>query len=359
MKVLFIIRATAFDKPGGDTVQARNTAKYLKESGVEAELKLTSEQIDYSQYRLIHFFNIIRPADILKHAIKANLPYVISPVFMDYREYDRKMRGGLMGILGKIVPMDTMEYLKVLARRIKNRERVQSRLYLYWGHRRSVRHLVQYCQMLLPNSESEIKRLFGHYNTWQRYTVVPNGIDEEVFKPVTKMDERQQRGIICVAQVEGRKNQLNLIRAINPTGLHLTIIGKPTANSGPYFEACKKEAGGHVTFTDYIPLDDLLEYYRFSKLHVLPSWFETTGLSSLEAAAMGCNIVITRKGDTEEYFGDHAFYCDPADVSSIRKAVLKAYEAPVDTALEEMVRQRYTWRKAAEKTYGAYKKLGL
>ncbi len=56
----------------------------------------------------------------------------------------------------------------------------------------------------------------------------------------------------------------------------------------------------------------------------MPSWFETTGLSSLEAAAMGCNIVITRKGDAYEYFGDYAYYCDPESPDSIFKAIEKA-----------------------------------
>jgi len=39
---------------------------------------------------------------------------------------------------------------------------------------------------------------------------------------------------------------------------------------------------------------------------VLPSWFETTGLSSIEAGVMGCNIVITDKV-MQEYFSHHAF----------------------------------------------------
>ena len=66
MKVLFIIRATAFEKPGGDTIQAKMTAKYLKAHGVDVELKLTNEHIDYGRYQLMHFFNIIRPADIYR-----------------------------------------------------------------------------------------------------------------------------------------------------------------------------------------------------------------------------------------------------------------------------------------------------
>ncbi len=90
-------------------------------------------------------------------------------------------------------------------------------------------------------------------------------------------------------------------------------------------------------------------------MHVLPSWFETTGLSSLEAAAMGCNLVITRKGDTEEYFGDMAYYCEPDDISSIREAVLNAYSAPKNPKLKDHILENYTWNKTAEQTLNAYK----
>ena len=67
MKVLFISRATLFKDKGGDTVQLVNTADQLKELGVEVDIKLGDRRIDYEQYDLIHFFNIIRPADILYH----------------------------------------------------------------------------------------------------------------------------------------------------------------------------------------------------------------------------------------------------------------------------------------------------
>jgi glycosyltransferase involved in cell wall biosynthesis len=89
-------------------------------------------------------------------------------------------------------------------------------------------------------------------------------------------------------------------------------------------------------------------------VHVLPSWFETTGLSSLEAAAMGCNIVITRKGDTEEYFEDYAFYCAPDSLQSIFEAVEKASSQKYDPELRNKIFSQYTWIQTAEKTKAAY-----
>jgi glycosyltransferase involved in cell wall biosynthesis len=92
-------------------------------------------------------------------------------------------------------------------------------------------------------------------------------------------------------------------------------------------------------------------------VHVLPSWFETTGLSSLEAAVMGCNIVISNRGDAGAYFGNRAFYCEPSSPESIRTAIEQAAAAPVQQDLIEHIQTNYTWKKAAAETLAAYKKV--
>jgi glycosyltransferase involved in cell wall biosynthesis len=84
---------------------------------------------------------------------------------------------------------------------------------------------------------------------------------------------------------------------------------------------------------------------------------ETPGLSSLEAAAMGCNIVVTRKGDTYDYFENYAFYCEPDDVNSIKQAIDKAFTSEVNPKLKQKILDNYTWEKTAEETYKAYQKI--
>ena len=98
-------------------------------------------------------------------------------------------------------------------------------------------------------------------------------------------------------------------------------------------------------------------YYQAAKVHALPSWFETCGLSSLEAAAMGCNITITEKGFTREYFGDDAFYADPGDTESIFNTVEKASQSVFREELQQNILDKYTWKRAAAITAEAYKKI--
>ena len=175
-----------------------------------------------------------------------------------------------------------------------------------------------------------------------------------LFTPVNSQIVRDDRLILCVARIEGRKNQLNLIRAIANTKYRLVLVGAVSTNQMNYYNQCKQAAGPNVEFVDFIEQDLLLDYYRKAKVHVLPSWFETTGLSSLEAAAMGCNIVITRKGDAYEYFENDAYYCDPESPDSIFQAIDQAASNKITEGLSSKVLNQFTWEIAAKKTMEAY-----
>ena len=157
-----------------------------------------------------------------------------------------------------------------------------------------------------------------------------------------------------MGRIESRKNQLKLIRALNNTRYELYIHGKPSPNNMPYFEQCKAEAAPNIHIGGHLDEEMLYTAYANARVHVLPSYFETTGLSSLEAAVMGCNIVVTDKGDTRDYFADDAWYCDPDSVESIKQAVDAAYNTPYNEAFRQRILSEYTWKRAAEETYKAY-----
>ena len=354
MRVLFITRATLFEDQGGDTIQVLETARHLEKLDIRVDVKLTNEKMEYSHYDLIHFFNIIRPADILRHISKTDKPYVVSTIYVDYAEFEKKARNGIARFIFSLFDADRIEYLKVLARWFKNWETPGSILYLWWGHKNSIRHVIRHSMALLPNSESEYKRLSAHYAVQHRYYTIPNAINQQLFITPGADLNRDNNLVICVGRIEGRKNQLNLIRAVKGTTYKLKLIGACASNQQNYLKLCKKEAGSNVEFIDSMPQHELIHLYCKAKVHVLPSWFETTGLSSLEAGVMGCNLVITDKGDTMEYFGQDAHYCDPGIPESILSAIQAASAEPVNNQLITKINTLYTWENAAMMTRAAY-----
>jgi glycosyltransferase involved in cell wall biosynthesis len=358
MKVAFITRSSLFTAKGGDTIQMQETARHLQNMNVDVQIRLTNEKINYEQYELLHFFNLTRPADILPHISKTKVPFVVTPLLIDYSEFDQHYRQGISGKIFQYLSSAQIEYFKSIARWIKGQEKIKSFSYLIKGHDQSIKYILLKTAMLLPNSEMEYQNLSRLYSLSPSFSVIPNGIDTNLFPlPVNK--EKDPNLILSVARIEGLKNQLNLIKALNDSRFQLFIIGNAAVNQTAYFKKCKRLASANIHFVDHLPQQELVAYYEKAKVHILPSWFETCGLSTLEAAAMGCNVVITNRGYASEYCNGHAFYCDPSSPISIREAIEKASKEKGNKNFREKIFANYTWKNAAQKTFEAYKKILL
>jgi len=94
--------------------------------------------------------------------------------------------------------------------------------------------------------------------------------------------------------------------------------------------------------------------YSAAKVFVLPSIFETPGLSALEAAVAGANIVITKYGSTKEYFGDYAWYVDPFSESDIKDKILDAFKSKKNKKLSYHIKKNFTWDKIVKKLRDVY-----
>lgn len=194
-----------------------------------------------------------------------------------------------------------------------------------------------------------------------KFEVIPNAVDTSLFDPEKTVVEEQYKKyegcILCVARIEGRKCQADLVEAVRNSPYHLVLVGKPGKNALGYYEAVKNAAGSNVTFINHLEHDKLPQFYKLARVHALVSWMETPGLSSLEAGIMGANLVITPNGDTYDYFGDHAFYCKPGNIASVRNAIDMAYSAPRSSSLQSHIRTHFTWEKTALTTLAAYKQI--
>lgn len=351
IKVLMLARPNLFSYPGGDTTQIVKTAEALRKSGLRIDVN-PPKPINYDDYDLLHFFNIIDPEDILGPINRCAKPFVLSTVYCLYEEYDRYHRSSFASLIYSVFSKNGVEYLKTVAKWLLKRDPISSYEFFWRGHKGSIQKILRKSACLLPNSESEYQRVLADFGIEKPYVVVPNGVDLKTYAP-TPVKDRDL--VICVGRIEGRKNQLNLIKAMNDTGIPLYIVGLPAKNQPGYYRKCRQMADSNIHFTGYVAQEALLQYYGRAKVHVLPSWFETTGLSSLEAALMGCNTVVSERGDVREYFQKDAWYCDPNHPDSIKRAVLEAFSAPYNPALAKRIGAEYHWEKAAEKTLEGYR----
>lgn len=363
MKVLFLSRRTLFSVPGGDTVQLTKTAEYLRRLGVSVDVS-TELEPSFRGYDLVHAFNLMRPQEVFLQVRKAKVegyPIALSTIFGLYTEYERKARTGLAGLVARHVPPWEVERLKVIARALVSREMSKgSALVATRGYRRLCERITDMVDVFLPNSQSEMRRVWRDFpsSVGKAHVVVPNAVDLAIFNParvrVPEEFEQFRDCVLSVARIEGRKCQLELVRALKDSALRLVLIGRPAPNHIAYFNQVRREAGDQVRFVGQVSHEALACYYSVARVHALISWMETPGLSSLEAGAMGCRLVVTDKGDTRDYFADDAWYCDPENVGSIRAAVEAAYASPSTEGLAERIRREFTWEAAAQSTLDGY-----
>lgn len=342
MKVLMQIRADYRERPGGDATQAERTATELRLLGVDVDLA-GGVAPDLAGYDLVHIFNTQVIGEPVRQAIRARswgLPVVLSPVYWNPTGFRAATYPH-----GEEGPGETA---------IDRAERALQRLTLGAA------------SVLLPNSQAEATQITTTFpDVTGQIRVVPNAVDA-LFATGDGARFCAQHGlsergfVLCAGRKEALKNQIGLIHACRELGLPLVLAGQEIAEAAAYIDECRAlaaDAPAPVLFLPNLALTELADAYAAARVHVQPSFYETVGLSSLEAALGGCNVVATRNSGVAEYLGDAAWYCDPMTARGIVEPLATAWATPLDTALSQQVAAAHTWHHAAKLTLHAYEEV--
>lgn len=327
MKVLFQTRSDFMKNPAGDSVQMISTGQALKDLGVEVQIS-TDPNIDLSPYDFVHIFNITRIEEsylFFLNAQKQKKKTILSPIYWPPNAYFK-------------------------------REGARSHALAVWKHMQPMRaRLVSECTLLLPNSHIEMDVLRQDFLNAASYQVVPNGFPDS-FIGANAQPFREQfpdipmEFVLCVARISPRKNQHWLAKISQELGLPLVLIGP--VNDRKYFESVMSFS--NVLYIGTLQGELLASAYSAAKVHALPSWFETPGLSSIEAGACGTVVISTDQGSPKEYFRDMALYVHPQDGLSLRTALEQSFNSS-SLPLMQHIHKHYPWSKVAEITLEAYK----
>jgi glycosyltransferase involved in cell wall biosynthesis len=355
MRVLWLVRRNLRQHTGGDTTQILNTAAAVRARGIEVDLR-SDMPTDLVKYEAAHLFHLDRLWENAAHArslARAGLPFVLSTIYWPPAEYDRHGRAGFQGGLARVLGSGPYQNLRLIQRWVLRGLTEGRVLHPVSGFQRGAKDLLARAAVLLPNSRAEAEAIRQAFGVERPAVVVPNAVNAAQFEANSGTD---REGVLCVGRIEPRKNQLNLIRAIRGTGIRLTLVGRSGRFSRGYDRRCRREADSNARFMDQRSPGQLAALYRSAHVHACVSWYETPGLVSLEAALCGCVIVVTPGGSTREYFGDDAVYCEAGKVESIREAILDALARAPSRELEQRIRTRHTWEKAAARTIEGYEK---
>ncbi len=363
MRALLLVRSDLKKRPGGDTTQILETAAALRRRGVAVEISSAADP-DLRRFDLVHLFHLGRVWENVhwcRLIRAAGIPSALSPIYWPTEKFDRFGRTGLGGALSRLGGAAVYHDLRAIQRAARSdlrRGSMRTLGRMLLGHEMAQRFVLDTVGVVLPNSRAECDQLKHRFCSVPPLFVVPNAVNTTIYaggfaEPHPDADDDGET-VLCVGRIEPRKNQLMLIRALKNSGLRLRIIGRPGDLHRAYERQCRREAGPDVDFLSWRTPHELRHWYRTSGAHVSPSWYETPGLASLEAAYCECPIVVTPEGSTREYFGDAAEYCSPDDAFSIRSAVERALSRPTFSPLSKKIGDRYTWEVAALETLLAY-----
>ena len=332
MRVLMQTRPDYLSFAGGDTVQLLETSRSLRQLGIEVEISSASG-MDYRRFDLVHLFNLTRIGETFtfcNEAKAAGLPVVLSPIYWDMGEYLEQARGYSPGNCRLLEP-----------------------------HQEKLRQeVLQQADLLLPNARGEAEAVAQGYGYDGPQIVVPNGARREMGRGRATLFSHKygwRDFILVAARVEERKNQLSLVRAVRDLGWPVVLAG--AINEDDYWQQIQRDGAGVVRWVGRLEGWELAAAFAAARVHVLPSWYETPGLASLEAGLAGCRIVTTDRGTAAEYFGRRAWYCDPGEVTSIRAAVMAAWQTPPPSGLRAHILKYFTWERAAQLTLLGYERV--
>lgn len=351
MRVLIWINSGA-EIPGGHRVQLQQTAKALRALGVVVD-EHDGPTLPPGTWDIVHGFQL--GADEVANARRRGMPIAMSTIYvgLSYAAGPAASgrptaRDGLgRAYRGLRYARASLRGREDLTRLAMHEMQDQLDLVRAWSM----------ADVLLPNAEGEARHIRDDLGVLTETVVVPNAIDPDLFSP--GFDHARAPGtVLSVGRIEPHKNQLGTILALrDQPGVHLTVVGPPHPHHADYYEQCRQAATDSVTLLPGVDHTQLPALYAQHHTHVLASWYETTGLVSLEAAASGCTVVTTDRGHAREYFGDEARYCDPDEPESIRSAVRAALGGAPSRVLRERIEERYTWPETARLTLQAYQRV--
>ena len=356
MNVIFFARKNLLDQPGGDTVQALETIKALKKKGHHVMLILTANELNKeirsSKYDVIHSLNLGRYVDQY-HCYKIRKKYpqikwVISSILVDYKNYELKR-----GVIWKHLPYVIQEHIKIFLRAILSKDRWPT-IGLIFLKNPLLKFAWTADHIITTTSEEahRIKQITGLGNSVK---VISPGLEH---LSVAKQTERH--GFVILGRIEGLKNQIEAINAwkiLSKKGFKepLTIIGDEGLNHKTYvkyFKLAIKEAkdhGANVIWTNAINRDKIPELLSKTYAVIIPSLFETFGLTSIEGLQAKCQVILSKNAESSKELEKDVFVCSPV-AEQIAISVLSAYENPKKNASLD----RYSWNKAAESLENIY-----
>jgi D-inositol-3-phosphate glycosyltransferase len=237
--------------------------------------------------------------------------------------------------------------------------------------------VVKTCHRIIAPTQREKERLISFYNALPgKIGVVPCGVDLELFCPMSQPTARLQLGFkandtlaLFVGRFDAMKGLDKLLEAMRylRSARHLRLI--IAGGDGIHTPEGQKVLGlaralgveDSIAFVGRIDQKDLPLYYNAADVMVMPSYYESFGLVSLEALACGLPVVATPVGvmDTVIREGLNGQLAANGDATLLAEAIdrVASWSAARSAAAIRQTVQGFAWPHIASAIIGEYGKI--
>lgn len=292
MKIAFIIGYPVTFPGNGIVSQAMTWKKGLEVSGHIVDLADMWQSLKWEEYDIIQIFSYSElTADYIEAIAPKNPNIVLAPILdPDF----------------SITAMKAISHWGFAKLKLSNR--------YYRIHR--IRHLIK---RFLVRSDFEANYVEKGWGV-NKHSIVKVPLS---FNYITDFNcDRESFCFHCSYLADERKNVKRLIDAAKKYKFQLKLAGKLRT---PIEEQKVFNWIGNaknIEYLGFLSKSDLLDIYAKAKVFALPSTNEGVGIVALDAAAMGCDVVLTNLGGPKEYYDGLATLVNPYDIDEIGKGIL-------------------------------------
>ncbi len=200
----------------------------------------------------------------------------------------------------------------------------------------------------------------------ERLTVVPVGVEIDVFRPPTA--PRVAGRIVATASADvPLKGLVPLLEAVaklrTERDVELVVVGRPKPGGTAAAAIDRLGIADCVRFVSGVSETELVDLFGSATVAVVPSLYEGFSLPAIETLACGTPLVATTAGALPEVVGPDgvsALHVPPGDPEALALAIGRVLDDPelaarLGAAGRARVVELYTWRAVAEKTVTWYR----
>ena len=227
-------------------------------------------------------------------------------------------------------------------------------------------------------SESELLRLTSAQQ--EKITVIPNGVDQELFETclnpqrheeVKKKYRLPEHYYLFVGNQKAHKNLKGALHGFalflskTQADSYLLIVG--SGKGLRHVEDIQQmltqfpRLKNRVITLGHVKKSDLPLLYQRSVALVFPSLYEGFGLPPLEAMSCACPVIASKAASLEEVCKDAVYYVDPLKAHSIATGMEALWKD--DDLRQSLIRKgqqhvkAFSWKTAAEKHFELFREL--